>query len=184
MDHPSTERGPLSPRSGFTLIELVTVVTIVIILAGVVVPRVSGFSDKAKYAKAANDMKSIKRALEYLYQDVGYFPADAGNGIDPGLNDASRVPAARRGDWRGPYIEAWPEVNPWGGAYRYRHRTVSYFDFDGVGGNEVEVVIRDNLSTDIHLAIDEIIDDGSLSTGMARTENGFYRLYVGEGRSW
>ncbi|MEM8711875.1 MAG: type II secretion system protein GspG, partial [Planctomycetota bacterium] len=167
------------PTSGFTLIELVTVVTIVIILAGVVVPRVSGFSDKAKFAKAASDLKSMKRALEYMYQDVGYFPADQSRGVDPGLNDISRVPSAQQGDWRGPYLEAWPELTPWNGRYDYEYRNEVALNFDGVAGNEVLISIRENIDQEIATRIDEILDDGDSTTGMLRYSSSAVYFYIG-----
>ncbi|MEM8713526.1 MAG: prepilin-type N-terminal cleavage/methylation domain-containing protein [Planctomycetota bacterium] len=67
-----------APKPGFTLVELVTVITIVIILAGLVVPRVTAATERAKIARAASDMKGMKKALLLLQQDLGRFPTTTG----------------------------------------------------------------------------------------------------------
>lgn len=176
---------PLSTsRSGFSLIELAIVMAIIIALAGIVTPRLSGFADKADYARAGTDMKGIKKALQLLYLDVGYYPPDQNRGIDPGLNDPARVPSAQRADWKGPYLETWTGENPWGGSYDYEYWNEPAFDFDGVAGNEVFISVRGGLDTTMAQRLDEIIDDGDTSTGMARSMRGTFLLFVGEGRRW
>lgn len=172
-------------RSGFTLVELITVVTILVILAGVVVPRVSSAVDRSKIARGASDMKGIKKALLLLQQDLGRFPTTTGESVDPGLIDNSRVPASRISDWRGPYLEIWPENTPWGGNYDYGHGNMPEFNFDGTAGNEAAATLMD-LDSATATAIDEIIDDGNTSTGLAlfRAGGRYYSLYVGEGPTW
>ncbi|QDV06864.1 Type II secretion system protein G precursor [Planctomycetes bacterium Poly30] len=179
---------PIQPRAGaraaFTLIELVVVLTILITLAGIVVPRVSTWTEKAKFARAVSDMKAIKRSVEYMYQDMGYFPGDQSRGIDPGIAVPDRVPSARRGDWKGPYLEMWPQQNPWGGTYDYEYWNYAPFNFDGVAGNEVLVTIRDGYDASMAQRMDEMIDDGNVATGMARYSSGAFSLFIGEGRRW
>ena len=46
-------------NKGFTLIELIVVVSIVLILSGFLVPKVLGYQDKAKNAKAVNTARQI-----------------------------------------------------------------------------------------------------------------------------
>ncbi|MBC8062294.1 MAG: type II secretion system protein [Clostridiaceae bacterium] len=48
-----------SRKKGFTLIELIVVVSIIIILSGFLVPKVIGYQDKAKKAKVVNTARQI-----------------------------------------------------------------------------------------------------------------------------
>ena len=169
-------------RGGFTLVELVIVVTIIIALAGVVTPRLTRIAEKADYARAATELKSIKRAAEILYADTGFFPDLQLVGVDPGFNDPAMVPAAVRSDWRGPYLETWPVENPFGGGYRFEYRNRGDFNFDGVTGNEVYISIDGGVDDTSMQLIDEIIDDGNTATGMARRINARkLAFFIGEG---
>ncbi|MEL6431847.1 MAG: type II secretion system protein GspG, partial [Planctomycetota bacterium] len=159
---------PRSRTAAFTLIEIVIAVTIIIILAGLVAPRISNWSEEARRGRAATEMKSVKRALEYMYQDLGVFPADVSRTVDPGLVDPARVPTAQRPNWRGPYLDRWPEEGPMGGAYDYEYTNMSDFNFDGTSGNEVVLSLREGTSTEQAQAIDDAIDDGDLNSGMVR----------------
>lgn len=171
------------PRSGFTLVELVIVVTIIIALAGIVTPRLTSVSEKAKFARAASEMRGIKTALDMLYADIGFYPDDVGEG-DPGLSDPTAVPADRLDDWRGPYLDTWPTENPWGGTYEYEYWTSSTFNFDGTAGNEVFVRIRSGMDTATMTRLDGIIDDGDTTTGLAQISGNGLLLYIGEGPDW
>lgn len=53
-----------SLQKGFTLIELITVITIVGILAGLLYPTITGIMNRSKRAESANDIKQI--ALAYV----------------------------------------------------------------------------------------------------------------------
>ena len=59
----------LSPfsRTGFTLLELLVVVTIIVILTGVALPYVQQYVEDARYARAKADLDEVKSALA-LYE--------------------------------------------------------------------------------------------------------------------
>ena len=182
MSESKTQRLTLS--SGFTLIELVVVLTIILILAGVVAPRVANWGERACFAQAATDMRSINRALDYMYTDVGFYPSEVGNGVEPGLLTRTRVPNARRDDWNGPYIERWPDENPFGGTYDYDYTNYNALNFDGSRGNEVLITMQGGYTTEQAQEVDEILDDGNTGTGSVRIRGNALVLYVGEGPSW
>ncbi|AKA70216.1 prepilin-type N-terminal cleavage/methylation domain-containing protein [Clostridium scatologenes] len=52
---------------GFTLIELMLVITIILILMGFLVPKVSAYQEKARNAKAVNTAKQIETAAMASY---------------------------------------------------------------------------------------------------------------------
>ena len=104
-------------RRAFTLIELVVVIAIIAILAAIIAPNAFRAIEKAKIARAAEDMKTIKTAALTYYADTGSWPLVGVGGSIRGTgagfltnNDGygNSVPG-----WDGPYLERWPN-NPWG----------------------------------------------------------------------
>jgi prepilin-type N-terminal cleavage/methylation domain-containing protein len=61
------------PR-GFTLIELLTVVAIISLLIGILLPSLSRARDQAKKAKILAMLRSIEQALEMFHNDFGQYP--------------------------------------------------------------------------------------------------------------
>ncbi len=63
------------PRSaGFTLIELMVVIVILGVLAGLVLPRIIDQPDKARVVKARMQMESISMGLKQYKMDNGFYP--------------------------------------------------------------------------------------------------------------
>ena len=63
-------------KSGFSLLELLAVVTILGIIAAIIVPRVTVSSDNAKAKVAAHHKATINAAVERYYVNEGSWPAD------------------------------------------------------------------------------------------------------------
>ncbi len=59
---------------GFTLIEIMVVITILGILAALIVPRVVGRTDDARIAAARQDIASVMQALKLYRLDNGRYP--------------------------------------------------------------------------------------------------------------
>jgi type II secretion system protein G len=51
-------------RKGFTLVELIVVIAILGILAAIMIPKFTGFTDKAKSTQALTNAKQIATAIE------------------------------------------------------------------------------------------------------------------------
>ncbi len=68
----------------FTLIELLTVIAIIGILAGILIPTVSGVRNSAKKAETKVRFSQWAAAMEQFKQEYGYYPAVTTNNLlDP-----------------------------------------------------------------------------------------------------
>ena len=103
---------------GFTLIEIMVVITILGVLAALIVPRVVGRTDDAKIAAAKQDIASIMQALKLYRLDNGRYPT-----TDQGLLALIAKPTAEPvpSNWKqGGYIErSSVPADPWGEPYKY-----------------------------------------------------------------
>ena len=75
--------------AGFTLIELMVVVVIIGILAGLIVPRIMGSDDKAREAKTKMQIESLETALKLYKLDNGNYPT-----TEQGLKALVEAPTA------------------------------------------------------------------------------------------
>jgi len=103
-------------QKGFTLIELMVVITILALLGGIVAPRVIGRLRQAKPQKAAMDVKSIGTALDMYAADNGEYPT-----TEQGLQALITKPTSQPEplNWSGPYVDPTDFKDPWGIAYVY-----------------------------------------------------------------
>ncbi|MCG6879931.1 MAG: type II secretion system major pseudopilin GspG [Deltaproteobacteria bacterium] len=103
---------------GFTLIELMVVIVILGILAGLIIPRIMGRPEEARRMKARVQMESMETALRLYKLDNGVYPT-----TEQGLQALVEAPTG--GDlpraWRkGGYLEKGQvPQDPWGHEYVY-----------------------------------------------------------------
>ncbi len=69
-----------SSRSGFTLIEMLVVIAIVGILAGLLMPALKRVMDKGRSAQCQSNMRQLLIALHLYEQDEGFLPVINGSG--------------------------------------------------------------------------------------------------------
>ena len=99
---------------GFTIIEVLTVVLIIGLIAVFVVPRMFTGLGKAKHDIAKAKMAILEGALGRFYFDCGRYPT-AGEGLEALL----AAPADLEEKWRGRYLKESELLDPWKNPYIY-----------------------------------------------------------------
>jgi len=59
---------------GFTIVELLIVIVVIGILAGITVVSYNGIQERAKFATAKSDLAAINKAILMFYGENGYYP--------------------------------------------------------------------------------------------------------------
>jgi len=73
-------------RRGFTLIELMVVIAIIIILAAIAIPNYLNMTQRAKKSRIASDMATLATGLETFKTDWGTYPGNLTSGTADGVN--------------------------------------------------------------------------------------------------
>ena len=114
--HPMQTRSAPAGRQrarGFTLLELLVVVVIIGLLAGLVAPRYFDSVSKSKSKIAKAQIESLDKALDQYRLDVGSYPT-----AEQGLNALNTQPSGVS-KWQGPYLKKALPADPWGNDYAY-----------------------------------------------------------------
>lgn len=135
-------------RNGFTLVEIMVVVVIIGLLAGMAIPAFKQARLNARFGRFMNDVRTFSAAVEVLYSEKGAKPVDSGSGtLDPELAD---------------YIdqEVFLKTSPIGGQWDVES------DDSGIG---LGVGVHGYTLTAAELQmLDERFDDGNLDSGRLR----------------
>jgi general secretion pathway protein G len=99
---------------GFTLLELLVVVTIIGLLVAFVAPRYFGQVGKSEVNAAKAQVDAVEKALDLYRLDTGRYPS-----TELGLKALVERPASEP-KWNGPYLRKALPVDPWGRPYLYR----------------------------------------------------------------
>jgi len=67
---------------GFTLIEMLIVIAVISILAGIVLVGITGFQSSARDTKRVGDMRTVQNSLELFYTRCGHYPVGTGGCAD------------------------------------------------------------------------------------------------------
>ena len=110
-------RGPRRRRGeeGFTLVEMLVVITIIGMIMALVGPRVLNYIGDSRVKSAKIQIQSFTSALDLFYLDAGRFPTSS-----EGLG-ALAHPVSGVASWNGPYLKGGNVPNdPWGNPYVYK----------------------------------------------------------------
>jgi general secretion pathway protein G len=119
---------------GFTLVELLLVMTILAILAGIVLPKMAGRGEQARQTAAQTQIETFGTALGAYEVDNGNYPRG---------RDGLQALVVRPRDainWHGPYMEKGIPDDPWHKPYIYEcpgHHNPSGYDLYTTGPDGV-----------------------------------------------
>jgi general secretion pathway protein G len=121
-------------QRGFTLVEILVVITIIGLIMALVGPRVLNYLSESKSKAAKIQIESLGSALDLFFLDAGRYPSGS-----EGLGALVQRPGSIAG-WNGPYLKGGALPNdPWGNAYVYRspgqHGTYDIISY-GADGQE------------------------------------------------
>lgn len=96
-------------KNGFTLVELLVVIVILSLLAGITAPKLFQQIDKSKWDLTKPQMKPIEDSINSYLLNCGEFPVTLNDLlVNPGING-----------WSGPYLKKSQLEDPWGFEYVY-----------------------------------------------------------------
>ena len=121
-------------QRGFTLVELLVVITIITLIMGIVGPRVLNYLTESKAKAAKIQIESFASALDLFFLDTGRYP-NSSEGLAALVQRPGNINA-----WNGPYLKGGVvPADPWGNRYLYRapgqHGTYDILSY-GADGTE------------------------------------------------
>jgi prepilin-type N-terminal cleavage/methylation domain-containing protein len=162
--------GATNHRSGFSLIELVITMTIMVILVGVVSMRATGVTDRARSTKIIATIESLETPVMLYHQDTGQLPTEYSGWQGASYHRLSADPGVT--GWDGPYISdpirrSW---NPTGGSVHVFNYVVGGYtngngiDLDGDGTGDVagtngSIITFWDVEQDVAEKVDRAFDD-------------------------
>jgi len=121
---PASGRRVHRAQSGYTLAEIMMVVLLVGLLAGIAIPALQKARRTARTNRAKADLRALDQAIAQLAFDTGQYPGGlpaVGSGDTETWDLTGGAGGLTENDgrfqsWRGPYIKSVPQ-DPWGAAY-------------------------------------------------------------------
>lgn len=129
-------------RSGFTLIEVLLVLVILVTLSSLAVFYARGAQKDALVNAAKTEIGTLKQSVEMYQLHVRNFPSSS-SGLSALLAPPSDLRNPDR--WKGPYLEGNEEpIDPWDMPYQYQltdadHYQIWSFGPDGAEGTEDDI---------------------------------------------
>mgnify|MGYP000207961396 CR=1 FL=1 len=102
-------------RAGYSLLEILIVLSIIALIVAVVGPRMLAQLDRSKVTAARVQVRSLQTALDTLRLDIGRYPLEG-----EGLRLLVEADASGVAGWSGPYLAESLPVDPWKHAYVYQ----------------------------------------------------------------
>ncbi len=102
-------------QHGFTLLELLVVLVVLGLLAGIVAPRYFSQLGRSEAKVARAQIEGLSKALDLYRLEIGRYPSS-----EQGLQALVSAPSDEA-RWSGPYLQKKVPDDPWGHAYLYRY---------------------------------------------------------------
>jgi general secretion pathway protein G len=102
----------ITHRAAFTLLEVLLVLVIIGLLAGLVAPQLFGMREKANVDAARGQVSLLHSACDNFRLSINDYPANL-NQLVQGADLGSK--------WSGPYLDRVPK-DPWGHEYVYEYQ--------------------------------------------------------------
>lgn len=102
-------------QHGFTLLELLVVLVVLGLLAGIVAPRYFSQLGRSEAKVARAQIEGLAKALDLYRLEVGRYPSS-----EQGLQALVTAPSDEA-RWTGPYLQKKVPDDPWGHPYIYRY---------------------------------------------------------------
>jgi general secretion pathway protein G len=140
--HAARRRMRAGVRRGFTLIEVLLVLIILVVIGSLVAPNIFGIQDQADRTAAKAQIAPVKAAIRLYKLNMGKYPASLDDLFDKPTDEAQ---AEKWGTEA--YLDEKLPTDPWGNEYQYaqpgEHNTDS-FDFwsngpDGETGTDDDI---------------------------------------------
>lgn len=163
ISHPPPFRRPV----GFTLVEILIVVTLIGLLAALALPAMERVRMTSRVAVMLNELRTIAQICEQYALENGDWPPDGINRLHPILIEYGKTDfglhTSLGGQWDWDRGQGDPPVNAALGVY--------------VGGAANGAQLRRMMRT-VMQRVDQQLDDGDLETGFFRSRNAGYMLIL------
>lgn len=110
-----SRRATTGLKAGYSLLEVLIVLSIIALIVAIVGPRLLGQLDRSKVTAARVQVRSLETALDTLRLDIGRYPTEA-----EGLALLVKADPKRVAGWYGPYLASSLPLDPWGAPYGYK----------------------------------------------------------------
>jgi len=143
---------PRRARSGFTLVELLIVVVILGILAGIVLPQFQSTAEEARQTVFVHDLRVFVEQAILCMERTGTVVPDSSSGQEPGGEYSTYID-----------LDTWTDPTPLGGVWDSEWNSFGVWSAVGVHFQSDPVPDASVLA-----AVDDVIDDGDVTTGAFR----------------
>jgi len=130
----------LKSDKGFTFIETIVTISVILILSAAVGFSAIRYIERARTAACRSQIETFRLALQSYYLDCGRYPAEA-QGLEALWEKPVMAPVPSA--WAGPYVNRRIPKDPWGGDYVYKNPgdnnlpfTIMSYGTDGRTGGE------------------------------------------------